>query len=254
MDERFNAKASISYFTSQHGITVADLGVAPTVIVSWDTRITKSMASRNKLKLSKHWIYGERAPLYSGKVGDKKVSIARLPVGAPATVAAMEEMIACGARLFLGLGLTGSLQPEARVGTYIIPTSCIREEGTSLHYIRKDTVVGPSPRLVKALQAACRIESMDAFIGQLWTTDAPYRELTSKIESYRHRGVLGVDMETSAMYALGQFRDVEVCNLLVVSDEVWKEWNPAFFSPELHQAIEGAERIIENCFTKGLID
>jgi uridine phosphorylase len=253
MDERFNAKASISYFTSQRGITVADLGVAPKVIVSWDTRITKSLANRNKLELSKHWIYGERAPLYFGKIGDQNVSVALLPVGAPATVAAMEEMIACGARVFLGLGLAGSLQPKARVGTYIVPTSCVREEGTSIHYVGSDAEVEPSPRLVKALQTTCKIEGVETLTGQLWTTDAPYRELTSKIESYRHRGVLGVDMETSAMYALGQFRRVEVCNLLVVSDELWEEWNPAFFSSELQKAMEDAERIIENCVRKGLI-
>jgi purine-nucleoside phosphorylase len=57
-------------------------------------------------------------------------------------------------------------------------------------------------------------------------------------------------METSAMYALGQFRKVEVCNLLVVSDELWKEWNPAFFSSELQKAMEGGERIIQNCLKK----
>jgi purine-nucleoside phosphorylase len=59
-------------------------------------------------------------------------------------------------------------------------------------------------------------------------------------------------METSAMYALGQFRGVEICNLLVVSDELWKEWNPAFFSQELQKAIEGAERVVQHCLAKGL--
>lgn len=252
MDERVNAKAFISYFISQRRIAIADLGVAPTIIVSWHRRIAETLANANKLQLSKHWIYGESIPLYVGKVSDQQISVVCLPIGAPATVTVMEEMIACGAHVFIGLGLAGGLQPEAPVGTFVIPTSCIREEGTSMHYVRSDVVIEPSARLVRVLQATCKTEGVKVLDGPVWTTDAPYRELTSKIESYRRKGVLGVDMETSAMYALGQFRNVEVCNLLVVSDELWKEWNPAFFSSKLQEAIVGAERIIQRCLTKGI--
>ena len=57
----------------------------------------------------------------------------------------------------------------------------------------------------------------------------------------------GVDMETSAMYALGQFRDVRVCNLLVVSDELWREWRPALDRPEVKDATACARRVILRC-------
>ena len=46
------------------------------------------------------------------------------------------------------------------------------------------------------------------------------------------------------MYALGQFRNVPVCNLLVVSDELWEDWRPAFRTPELKAATERAQRVI----------
>ena len=46
------------------------------------------------------------------------------------------------------------------------------------------------------------------------------------------------------MYALGRFRKVAVCNLLVVSDEVWQEWKSASYTPELKAATEQAIRII----------
>jgi len=82
------------------------------------------------------------------------------------------------------------------------------------------------------------------------TTDAPYRELISKIEAYGRQGVLGVDMETSAMYALGQVRYVDVCNLLVVSDELSHEWRPAFGQTELLQALQRAQRVVLRCLTK----
>ena len=143
----------------------------------------------------------------------------------------------------ISLGLSwrvGSIQPEAPIGTCFIPTSCIREEGTSLHYLSSDEGLRPSQRLVRALEKARVKRGIVAYTGPIWTTDAPYRETVTTIEKYRLRNVLGVDMETSAMYALGVYRNVEVCNLLVVSDELWKDWKPAFGRPELRLAMKQA--------------
>src|SRR5438093_1337227 len=161
-----------------------------------------------------------------------------------ATVMVMEELIACGTRVFLGLGLTGSIQPEAPVGTCFIPTSCIREEGTSPHYLSSDEGIRPAQRLVRALEKARVKKGLVAYTGPLWTTDAPYREMVTTIENYRLRDILGVDMETSAMYALGVYRNVEVCNFLVVSDELWRDWRPAVDRPELAEALKKAEEVV----------
>jgi uridine phosphorylase len=162
----------------------------------------------------------------------------------------MEEMIACGARRFIGLGWAGSLQPNAPIGTLLIPTTCVREEGTSFHYLPANAVFGADAQLAARLEAAARASGTTTWSGPLWTIDAPYRELRSKVETYRQQGVLGVDMETSAMYALGQYRGVAVCNLLVVSDELWDEWNPAFRTPSLTAANELAESIVLAALSK----
>src|SRR5713101_6907938 len=161
----------------------------------------------------------------------------------------MEELIACGVRAFLGLGLAGSIQPDAPVGTCFIPTSCIRDEGTSPHYLSSDDGLRPAQRLVRALEKARLKKGVVAYTGPIWTTDAPYREMVTTIESYRLRDVLGVDMETSAMYALGTYRNVEVCNFLVVSDELWRDWRPAFGLPELKEALKRAEEVILEAIT-----
>jgi uridine phosphorylase len=130
------------------------------------------------------------------------------------------------------------------LGSLLIPTSCVSEEGTSPHYIKDDERIRPDAKLVASLEAAAGNIGRRVFKGPQWTTDAPYRELIAKIEAYRKQGVLGVDMETSAMYALGQFRGVRVCNLLVVSDELWSEWNPAFGTEGLQAATKRAEAVI----------
>jgi purine-nucleoside phosphorylase len=103
--------------------------------------------------------------------------------------------------------------------------------------------------LVRALEKARVKKGVTAYTGTIWTTDAPYREMVTTIENYRLRDVLGVDMETSAMYALGVYRNVEVCNFLVVGDELWRDWRPAFGRPELAKALKKAEEVVLEAVT-----
>jgi uridine phosphorylase len=243
---RFTPEMAIQYFVRRQGITVEEMGVAPIVVVSWAPSVIHRMAEATGAEPAENWLRAGRRAFYTGRIGDHRVSFAEVGIGAPATIADMEEMIACGARTFLGLGWAGSLQPAAPVGTLLIPRECFREEGTSRHYISGDVTFEPDPGLYDILQRTAAAGPAKVMSGPHWTTDAPYRELHSTIERYRRRGVVGVDMETSAMYALGRFRQVAVCNLLVVSDELWEAWRPAFRTPELKAATAQAQEVILN--------
>ena len=164
----------------------------------------------------------------------------------------MEEIIACGGRLFIGMGYAGGLQDTTKAGTFVIPTDCIREEGTSYHYIKENVRLRPDPGLLKVLQSSLEEEGIDYLCGPQWTTDAPYRELTEKVRDYRDQGVLSVDMETSAMFALCKFRKVAICNFHIISDELWPKWKPSFGSPELALSLERAENVVDRCLEADL--
>ena len=252
MGERFTPRMFVEWAAKQRGLTVEDFGVTPVVVLTWSPGMALALAKLIDAKIPQHWPYGERFPLYAGQLGGKTVSFAYLPVGAPGTVMMMEEMIACGAQTFIGLGRAGSLRENLLVGSFIIPTSSVSEEGTSSHYLDHKTSVTPNSRLVELIREACKEEGITAETGPVWTTDAPYREFVSKIVAYHHQGVLAVDMETSAMYALGLVREVDVCNLLVVSDELLHEWKPAFRTPELDVANDKARHVILKVLEKNI--
>lgn len=252
MGVRFTPEMFIAYYVAQRGIAKEDIGVAPVCVLAWSDRVLRNLVDRLGARRAEHWMYPESNPLYCGAAEGHPVSVLDAPIGAPGTVMMMEEMIACGARVFVGVGLAGSLQPTAPVGTILIPTDCRREEGTSAHYLRDDDIVEAAPRLVGPLRDAFERHDIRVVSGPHWTTDAPYRELVSKIEAYRRQGVVSVDMETSAMYALGKFRGVEVCNVLVVSDELWRAWKPAFRSSRLEEAAERVASVLVKCLGQGL--
>jgi uridine phosphorylase len=220
------------------------LGIASIAILSWMDNAVDNIAKQLNASIPESPLYRNKYKSYIAELNGQKISIINVPIGSSATILVMEEMIACGTKTFIGFGLAGSLNRKANVGSILIPNDCIIEEGTSKHYITANGKPTSSNRLSEILANACKEEGINPFVGKQWTTDAPYKETIDKIEEYSNQGVNGVDMETSAMYTIGRYRSVDVCNLLVVSDELWQEWKPMFGTPILKNAIRKAEQIV----------
>lgn len=96
----------------------------------------------------------------------------------------------------------------------------------------------PSKRLFDALEKEVKHQigrkRINVFKGGIWTTDAPLRETEDKVRDYSSRGILGVEMEASALMSVASFRGVDLAVALAVSDELYKEeWNPGFGSRKL---------------------
>jgi uridine phosphorylase len=168
-----------------------------------------------------------------GKIGATSVAIRKLGVGAPAAVTVLEEAIALGVRDIIIVGTGGSLQPALPIGSVIVPTSAIREEGTSFHYMPAGVDLSPDPSLTQALAEAVVGQGSIVTFGPVWTTDAPYREMRSKVLAYGAMGALAVEMEASALFALAQFRGVRLGMVMTISDELFHEWRPGFHTAEL---------------------
>jgi uridine phosphorylase len=150
-------------------------------------------------------------------------------LGAPQAVMGMEKLVALGARRIWALGWCGSLQPGVRVGDLIVPADAVSEEGTSKHYPIAEKKPSTDEELNRLLCRALTRSGRTFRMGTVWTTDAPYRETPLKVKAYREKGVLGVEMEMSALMTLAVFRSVRLAALLVVSDELSDQgWHPGF--------------------------
>ncbi|HEY3957820.1 MAG TPA: hypothetical protein VGM53_31010 [Streptosporangiaceae bacterium] len=118
-DPLISPDAAVAHNAARAGVTLAELGVAPVVITVWGRRLFDGLRSRLDAAPLRHWWYGQRVPHVVGLAGEQPVSLVLLPVGAPGTVMIMEELIAAGARAFLGFGLAGGLQSHCGPGTAV---------------------------------------------------------------------------------------------------------------------------------------
>ena len=138
-------------------------------------------------------------------------------------------MVAAGARTVLLVGSAGSLQPHIPVGSLVVATEALRYEGTSHHYLPKDQPARASTELVDALaSAALRVGRAEPIVGTFWTTDAPYRECSATVAHLRSSGVLAVEMEAAALFAVATHRRVRIALLAAISDQLGSNWAPGF--------------------------
>jgi uridine phosphorylase len=167
-----------------------------------------------------------------------------MPIGAPSTVAAMEELYACGMRTLITTGSAGSLQPHAPVGGIVVPTSAIREEGTSHHYAPHDVPAEAHPEIASAICARLEELGIEHVTGANWTTDAIYREHKQKVDLYRRAGVVTVDMELSAIYTVGAVRGIRCGAIVAVSDELHGDtWEMGFGGDAMRRGMVKAGRV-----------
>ncbi|MCE5257393.1 MAG: nucleoside phosphorylase [Spirochaetaceae bacterium] len=154
---------------------------------------------------------------------------ANFGVGAPAAAVMIEELIAWGASKFIAIGYAGSLCEEVPPGSLVLCSKAFRDEGTSSHYIAGSEPALPSPELTTRLEKSLIALDMPFIKGATWTTDAIYRETPFEVVNYRRDGALVVEMEASALFSIGNFRNVEVAGCFSVSDTLAElAWRPEF--------------------------
>jgi uridine phosphorylase len=156
--------------------------------------------------------------LCKGIYHGQEVLVSKIPPSAPNAVAFVECLICLGMTQVIVAGCAGSIHPEAKAGSIVIPTWAVRGEGTSSYYSKKATNLHASNRLVQQMQKVAERNSLSYLSGPTWTADGLFRESKREMERYKAQGILTVEMEMSALFALANFRKIELAGLLVISD------------------------------------
>jgi purine-nucleoside phosphorylase len=159
--------------------------------------------------------------------------------GAPVAVTLSEVLIAMGVKRIINIGVAGTLQKYIDIGDIVVCDRAIRDEGTSYHYLPPDTYAYPHSELIKQITETLNTKGTEYFNGATWTTDAPYRETIAEVSKYQEEGVLTVEMEASALFALGKHRNIEVGAIFTISDSLADlKWKPEFQSERTQKGLE----------------
>ncbi len=181
--------------------------------------------------------------LYLSRIyNENNISIIGPFIGAAYAVMLLETLAANGAERIILLGWCGSVSENVKIGDIIIAEAAFIDEGCSHSYEIKEDIVYSDKNFfsfIKKTANSLKSDGINIHAGKIWTTDAIYRETAEKVEFYKAKKALAVDMETSALFAIGAFRRISVCSILTVSDELYDlKWKPGFSKKEFLKARE----------------
>ncbi len=224
---RFTPHQAVGNRLKARGESFDDMRVGKKVLLTWTEKWAEELSDALGATPAPRTMFIDTFWLRTLDTDQGGITVAFAPIGAPGTIMMMEDLVACGAESFVGVGASGGLDPNHPVGDVLIPNDVkVIDEGTSPHYPNPDqTPPAADQTMISELTSLIRKHGGRTATGDWWTTDGFYREMADDIAKHMDAGILGIDMESSAMYRVAQHRGVSACNILVVSDELWTDWN-----------------------------
>lgn len=190
-------------------------------VICFFKEVLDHLYNEGKIKIFKK-IKSEAGPVffYEFNYMGERLTVFHPMIGAPMAALLLEKAIAFGAKKFIAVGGAGVLSKNTAMGQIFVPTTAVRDEGTSYHYLPPAREVAASAIGIKAIEKTLNLHNIDYILGKTWTTDAVYRETPEKIKLRKEEGCMTVEMEAAAFFAVSQFRKVQFAQILYGGDDL----------------------------------
>lgn len=189
---------------------------------------------------------------YTGTLEGVPVSVTSTGIGGPSASIALEELVAIGADTFIRVGTSGGMQLDVHGGDVVIASGAIRAEGTTREYAPIEFPAVAHFEMVQHLKQAAETLGMPNHVGVVQCKDSFYgqhspermpvaQSLQANWDAWVKMGCLASEMESAALFIVGQYLKVRVgsCFLVVANQERARH---GLENPQVHDT-DGAIRV-----------
>lgn len=159
---------------------------------------------------------------YTGTYKGDRISVMGSGMGMPSCAIYATELVRnYGVKRLIRIGSCGAVQPEVKLNDVILANSASTDSNMNRQrFGGLDFAACATPRLVQQFLNTADANQQDIAVGQVFSTDSFYDSPASRIEQLQHMGVLAVEMEAAALYAIAAQYKVQAACLLTVSDHL----------------------------------
>ncbi len=159
---------------------------------------------------------------YTGRYGDKQVSIMGSGMGMPTLAIYINELVTeYQVKTLIRVGTCGAFQPYLKTGDIVLAMTASTD--SNMNRIRFDGLdYAPAANfdlLLKAHEAA-KERGATVYVGPIFAADTFYHDDPDWWKKWADYGVLVVEMETSALYTLAAKFKINALTILTVSDSL----------------------------------
>jgi len=159
---------------------------------------------------------------FTGLYKGQRVSVQGTGMGVPSIAIYAQELIEhYGVKKLVRVGTCGGMQEQVRVRDVILAQTASTDSAHNrLRFGHIDYAPAADfPLLYKAYNHAVEL-GLSVHVGGVYTADLFYNDQPEIMKRLMAYGVLGVEMETSALYTLAAKFSVQALSILTVSDHL----------------------------------
>jgi len=195
--------------------------IAPTILLPGDPLRAKFIA---ETMLKDAICFNEvRGMLgYTGTFNGKPVSVMGTGMGMPSHSIYVNELIRdYQVKNLIRVGTCGAIQPNLKIGDVLLAMTASTDSNMNhLRFSGMDFAPAADFKLLSAAFQAAIQMGEKVYVGSVLSSDLFYNEDENWWKIWAKNGVLGVEMETSALYSLAARHGVRALSVLTVSDNV----------------------------------
>lgn len=146
-----------------------------------------------------------------------KVLVVSTGIGGASTGIAVEELKNIGVKTLIRIGSCGALQKGMKLGSLVVGSGAVRDDGASSTYIDEIYPAVPDTELLINILEVCKNNNITNYCGIIRSHDSFYTDEEEEIDNYwAERKVLGADMESAALFTIGALRGLKTASILNV--------------------------------------
>lgn len=181
---------------------------------------------------------------FTGTYEGMPVSVQTSGMGCPSASIVVEELVMLGAKTVLRVGTCGAYDGRLKLGDLVIATSAAPADGTMSTYTEGlPHAPTASFDLVHAAYHAAERAGVPSWVGPIVSSDVFYNPDRMLWQRWARLGILGVEMESAAVFTLAAMRGIRAGTLLTVSDTLHTEEFVRISDDELRQAVDAMVKL-----------
>lgn len=139
----------------------------------------------------------------------------------------IEELNINGVDTLIIFGNCGVLDRNIEDCSIIIPNKAFRDEGTSYHYLPDSEYLEMNDKYTDLFKQILKEHNFSYTEGATWTIDAFYRETKEKIDMFKSKGAVCVEMEGASIGAICKYKKIDYFTFYYAGDNLdsveWEE-------------------------------
>ena len=163
---------------------------------------------------------------YEGYIEGQLVTVTSTGIGGPSAVICIEELVKCGAEVFIRVGTCASTSAKVSRGDIVVVSGSVRMEGTGCHYLPLEYPAVPDYGLLKLLEETAHELGFPVSVGVSITKDSFYtqtepetkpvrEELINRWNAYVRGGAIATSMEEATLFLAASSLGVRAASVMV---------------------------------------